>query len=296
MNISPHTALVFGSGQVAQELSWANIPGWKIVLTPHSSVDICCLEAVRTAMEERNYSVVINAAAFTNVRESEKSPKKCLSVNRDGAANIAIVASEKSVPMLHLSTDYVFDGRKKDYYFEQDVANPKNVYGASKLAGENKIREFCSKHIIVRTSWVFSSHGDNFLNTMASLFNKRRYIDVVDDQIGCPTPANSIAKMLLQLSQQIMDGKDRWGLYHYCGSPEISWYDFAKRIFYGARKKDIVVPSVRKISTAEYEKQVDRPLRVVMDCSAIKSSWGVEQPDWRPAVDEYIQLKLSGGD
>ncbi|SVE31114.1 uncharacterized protein METZ01_LOCUS483968, partial [marine metagenome] len=234
VNISPHTALVFGSGQVAQELSRANIPGWKIVLTPHSSVDICCLKAVRTAMATRNYSVVINAAAFTDVKESEKQPKKCLSVNRDGAANIAIIASERSVPMLHLSTDYVFDGRKKDYYFEQDVATPKNVYGASKLAGEQKIREYCSKHIIVRTSWVFSSHGNNFLNTMASLFNKRRDVDVVGDQIGCPTPASSIAKMLLQLSQQIVDGKDSWGVYHYCGRPEISWYDFAKRIFYGA--------------------------------------------------------------
>ena len=145
MNISPHTALVFGSGQVAQELSRANVPGWKIVVTPRSSVDICCLKAVQAAMKARNYSVVINAAAFTDVKESEKQPEKCLSVNRDGAANIAIAASETSVPMLHLSTDYVFDGRKKDCYFEQDVANPKNVYGVSKLAGENKLGSFLTR-------------------------------------------------------------------------------------------------------------------------------------------------------
>ena len=296
MNISPHTALVFGSGQVAQELSRANIPGWEIVLTPHSSVDICCLKAVKTAMKARNYSVVINAAAFTDVKESEKQPEKCLSVNRDGAANIAIAASETSVPMLHLSTDYVFDGHKKDYYFEHDVANPKNVYGVSKLAGENKIREFSSKHVILRTSWVFASHGNNFLNTMVSLFNKTSCIDVVDDQIGCPTPASSIAKMLLKLSQKITDGRDRWGVYHYCGYPEISWYDFAKKIFYDAAKRGIIVPNLRKISTDEYDKQVDRPLRVVMNCSAIKTVWGVEQPDWRPAVEKYIELKLSKGD
>ena len=145
MNISPHTALVFGSGQGAQELNRANVSGWKIVVIQRSSVDICCLKAVRTAMKAGNYSVVINAAAFTDVKESEKQPKKCLSVNRDGAANIAIAASETSVPMLHLSTDYVFDGRKKDCYFEQDVANPKNVYGVRKLAGENKLGSFLTR-------------------------------------------------------------------------------------------------------------------------------------------------------
>lgn len=295
MNNSYNTALIFGSGQVAEELSRVNQANWKIVVIPRSSVDIRCFKAVREVMEKNDCSIVINTAAFTDVEQSENCYEECFSVNRDGAANIAIAASKMNAPFIHLSTDYVFDGRKETYYCEPDRTNPLNVYGQSKLAGENEIRNLASMHIIVRTSWVFASHGKNFLTTMLKSFGKSKEVNVVDDQIGCPTPAPSIARMLLKIGQQILDGSDSWGVYHYCGYPEVSWYGLADKIFSTARSKGVIVPRLNRITTADYAGIVSRPLRVVMNCAEIKRIWNIQQPDWKNGVEECLSRALPGG-
>jgi len=288
-------ALVFGSGQVARAVYRVGMPKWKVVLVPHSMVDIRSVESVRTVVEKEQCSIIINAAAFTNVEKSEVSEDECYAVNRDGPANIAIAAAAYNLPMLHLSTDYVFDGGQSRKYNELDLPKPKNVYGASKFSGERRIQKLIDRYIIIRTSWVFSAEGTNFLNKILSSLSVHREVKVVADQIGCPTPAVSIAQVLLRISEGILEGRNEWGLYHYCGNPQTSWYGFAKTIFSYAEKRGIKVPKLTEISTGEYESMVDRPPHVVMECSKIKDIWGIEQPDWRPKVDEFLEMKWPKG-
>ena len=295
MSVGSKVALVFGSGQVARALYQAGLQGWKVILVPHSVVDIRNSESVRGVVEKERCSIVINAAAFTDVESSEISSDECYAVNSDGAANIAIAAAAHNLPMLHLSTDYVFDGGKSGNYTELDLPNPKNVYGCSKLSGERRVQELIDRYIILRTSWVFSSEGTNFLNKMISSLSLHQEARVVDDQIGCPTPAISIAEVLLRISEGIVRGKNDWGLYHYCGMPQTSWYRFAETIFLDAEKRGIKVPRLTQISTSEYESLVDRPQRVVMECTKIKDIWGIKQPDWRPRLHEFLEMKWPKG-
>ena len=295
MRMDSKIALVFGSGQVARALYQAKIPGWKVVLVPHSAVDIRSTESVRSVVGKERCSIIINAAAFTNVENAEISSDECYAVNSDGPANIAIAAAAYNLPMLHLSTDYVFDGGKSGNYTELDLPNPKNVYGSSKFSGERRVQELIDRYIILRTSWVFSLEGTNFLNKMLSSLSLHQEVRVVGDQIGCPTPAISIAEVLLGISEGIVGGRNEWGLYHYCGVPQTSWYGFAEKIFLDAEKRGIKVPRLTQISTSEYKSLVDRPQQVVMGCTKIKDIWGIEQPDWRPRVHEFLEMKWPKG-
>ena len=195
----------------------------------------------------------------------------------------------------HSTSNYTihFDGSNVGKYRETDTTKPINVYGASKLAAEYKIKEIWCNHIIVRTSWIFAAHGNNFLNTIIRLLKEQKTVTVVDDQIGCPTPARSIAKMLLSLSDQVVNGREIWGTFHYCGRPETSWYDFAKEIFTCAGKLGCVLPPLEPISTKDYESEVTRPLKVVMDCTAIRRECGIDKPEWRPMIREYVEANLA---
>ena len=295
MTVTSKVALVFGSGQIARALYQMEKGEWKVILAPHSLVDIRDFAGVKAVVQEARASIVINAAAFTSVERAEALSKECYSVNSDGPANIAQAAAAADLPMLHISSDYVFDGSKIGPYTELDSPKPKNVYGSSKFSGEQKIQEILESYIVLRTSWVFASEGANFLNKMVSLIREGHEVKVVDDQIGCPTPAVCVAKVLLNLAEKIMNGKNDWGVYHYCGLPKTSWYGFAKSIFLNAEERGVKVPKLTGVSSNEYKDLVDRPRKVVMECTRIKDIWGIEQPDWRPRVPEYLGLKWPEG-
>src|SRR3990167_4365122 len=215
-----------GNGQVAYEIVHLAQQKKHRILAPSRDVlDITDSKAVTRAVQEFHPDVVINAAAYTRVDQAEKEQAEAYAVNCEGAKNLAIVCAEIERPLLHLSTDYVFDGKKTHPYLETDPIAPVNLYGDSKWQGEEAIREQCEQHIILRTSAVFGSHGVNFVKTILRLASEREELRIVADQITCPTPASAIAETLLKLATF-----SRWGTYHYCGSPAVSWYDFEKKI------------------------------------------------------------------
>lgn len=243
----------------------------------HGELDICDETAVRSAICDRRPAAIINAAAYTAVDKAEIEVERAFAVNRDGARILALAAAEASVPILHLSTDYVFAGNKRSPYAEEDAICPLNVYGESKAAGEQAIREACPRHIILRTSRVYSAIGNNFLRTMLRLARERSEIRVVDDQIGSPTAARDIARCVLNIVAQIRKPDfDKWGTYHYRGADIVSWFEFAKRIFAEAQAHGRPTPRLIPITTADYPTAARRPVYSVLDAIKLRNAFGIE--------------------
>lgn len=211
--------------------------------------------------------VVINAAAYTSVDKAEENRCLAFAVNRDGPGFIAMACKKYDIPLIHISTDYVFDGKKNGAYAEDDEVSPLGAYGQSKYEGEEKVKGL-GKHIIIRTSWVFGVHGHNFAKTVRR--SMCYGMGVVDDQYGCPTAAAHLAEVIL-----ILISKRKWGTYHYCDTPATTWYGFAKTI------RDDVTP----IKTADYPTLARRPVNSVLDCSKIKKVFGIDQRDWRKCIN-----------
>lgn len=204
----------------------------------------------------------INAAAYTAVDKAESEPDKAYAVNVMGASNIAEVCKKFDITLLHISTDFVFDGTKTTPYTEEDMPNPQSVYGKTKLQGERVIQQILEKCYIIRTSWVYSQFGNNFMKTMLRLANERDSISVVNDQIGTPTHAVELAKVLLAV---ILSGKKKYGIYNYSSEGECTWYEFAKKIF----DSNKITIHLQPISTGEYPAAAKRPLYSVLDKSKI---------------------------
>lgn len=287
------TVLVFGGGQVARELAAASPSGWRLQTVPRGDADITDAAAVQAAIA-KGADIVVNAAAWTAVERAEDEAEQAFAVNRDGAANIANACADAGLPLIHLSTDYVFDGAKDASYAESDPVNPLNVYGASKAAGEAAVRAAQPDSVILRTAWVFAPHGHNFVRTMLRLAHEREEIAVVDDQTGCPTAARDIAHAVLDICAAIGDGATPRGLWHYCGTPPVTWYGFAEAIFAAAAKRGMKAPALRRISTAEFAPQAPRPANTALDCAAIARDWGIAQPDWRAALDDTVAALMAG--
>ena len=280
-----------GSGQVGREIQdLITSQSISLIAPASSSVDIAELESVRQVAKEAQPCCVINTAAYTAVDKAESETQQAFAINRDGAENIARVCNELQIPLLHVSTDYVFDGEKSGAYSEDDEVSPLNVYGESKWQGEQVVQESLAQHVILRTSWVFGQYGNNFVKTMLRLGRERDELSIVDDQRGCPTPAVSIARALLSISQQVMaSNNDCWGIYHYCGKPDTSWYGFAHQIFEELSKagqKDI--PELKPISTAEFPTPATRPRQTIMSCDKIQQQFGIESADWQSELREVI--------
>ncbi|MNZ94404.1 dTDP-4-dehydrorhamnose reductase [compost metagenome] len=216
--------------------------------------------------------------------KAESEPERAWVVNRDGVANLAIAAERLGIPVFHISTDYVFAGDAREPYRESDPVGPTGVYGASKLGGEVMLAANCSRHLILRTSWVFGAHGNNFVKTMLRLGREREELGVVADQHGCPTSAASIARALWTLAVQYRDhGALQWGVYHYAGTPACTWHEFALEIFRQAHELGLLerVPVVRAIATADYPTPATRPAWSVLDCSKLHAAHDIAQADWR---------------
>jgi len=275
-------------GQVGKELvSIANQRGFDVIAAGQTELDITQLKNIRSYIELHQPDLVINAAAYTAVNKAEEEQDITYAINRDGAANLAAVSKEKNILLLHISTDYVFDGTKSEAYSENDAVSPLGVYGISKWQGEETIRQTLPEHIILRVAWVFGEQGNNFVKTMLRLAKDRDELSVVEDQFGGPSPAKDIAKTLIILAEQYQKEKTlEWGTYHYCGDEKVSWCGFAKEILKQAKEQGLIEKDIKvnAITTAEYQDPTKRPANSMLDCEKIKNTFGIimsdEYQDW----------------
>jgi dTDP-4-dehydrorhamnose reductase len=282
--------LVLGSGgQVGRELRRLAWPaGYTVAAHDRDRIDITRREAFIAAVARERPDFIINAAAYTAVDRAESEPDAAWAGNCTGPANLAAVCHDAGVPLIHLSTDYVFDGTKSDTYREDDPVNPLGVYGRSKEAGDRAVRSALLQHVIVRTAWVYSAHGNNFVKTMLRLGAERPVLRVVADQTGSPTSAADIAAAIGAIVQQIAAGNTNWGTYHFAGGGRVTWHGFAEAIFDLAAPWRGTPPLVEAITTADYPTAARRPANSVLDCSRIGAAFGVVPRPWRAALAEVI--------
>ncbi len=252
------TILLTGAnGQVGKEIQIHAPHDVMLISLDKKNLDIISKEAIRSVFSKHNPDYIINAAAYTAVDKAETEPELAFAVNSIGPQNLAESCKKNNIPLIHISTDYVFDGTSKVPYKEDDPVSPLGVYGKSKFEGEQAVRQILNQHIILRTSWVFSLHGHNFVKTMLRLFKERETVKVVDDQIGCPTAASDIAKCIWQI---INATKQTWGTYHFCGKKSQSWYEFALDIYDNYKNfNDFIVKNIVPIKTIEYPVLAKRP-------------------------------------
>lgn len=279
-------------GQVGKELvSIANQRGFDVIAAGQTELDITQLKNIESYVEVHQPDLVINAAAYTAVNKAEEEQDITYAINRDGTANLAAVSKEKNIPLLHISTDYVFDGTKSEAYSENDAVSPLGVYGISKWQGEETIRQTLPEHIILRVAWVFGAQGNNFVKTMLRLAKDRDELSVVADQFGRPSPAKDIAKTLIILAEQYQKEKTlEWGTYHYCGDEKVSWCGFAKEILKQAKEQGLIEKDIKvnAITTAEYQDPTKRPANSMLDCEKIKNTFGVEMPSWKKSLNQVL--------
>ncbi len=263
---------------------------FKVTYTSREQIDITDLKKTENQILRTSPDVIINATAYTAVDKAEEDKKNANLVNHLAVKNIAEICNQLGCWLIHISTDYVFDGNAKTPYKENDKTNPLGVYGKTKLKGELAIQFSGCKHIIIRTAWVFSEYGNNFLKTMLRLGAERDEVNVICDQVGCPTYAQDIAKSIIAILPHINLEKDIQGIYHFCGDKPCTWNDFAKAIFSEAKSLGIRIPnSVKSINTIDYPTSAARPAYSILDCSKIKSYFGVNDSDWMLGVKTAVK-------
>jgi dTDP-4-dehydrorhamnose reductase len=279
--------IVFGaSGQLGQCLKKAaedkEVPC--LVFPPEENADILNIDLLRTLFQKEKPGYVINCAAYTAVDKAEEEIAPARRINKDGAANLALLCSEFDTVLIHVSTDFVFAGHTVTLLNETDAAEPVNVYGLTKLEGEKAIASHTSKFFILRTSWLYSEYGNNFVKTMLKLGTERGHLNVVADQVGTPTYAMDLAFCILHI---ITSANTGYGTYHYSNEGVTSWYDFAKAIFDISKMPVTVSPVTGK----EFVTKAQRPAFSVMDKTKIKSVMNLEIPYWRESLEKCI-LKI----
>lgn len=286
--------LVFGAGgQVGREVCRAAWPAhYAIMPLDRRTIDITKSALVDAILARETPDLVINLAAYTAVDRAENEPEAAWAVNCAGAAHIAAACGDNAAPLIHLSTDYVFDGRKAEPYREEDPVDPLGVYGCTKEAGERAVRAALGHHVILRTAWVYGAYGGNFVKTMLRLAGARPVLRVVADQRGCPTAANDIAAALIVISGHIERGEAIWGTYHFAGGGATSWYGFAEAIFELASPRLPARPSLVAITTSQYPTPAQRPMNSVLDCRKIKETFGISPPPWRASLAPVIRELL----
>jgi dTDP-4-dehydrorhamnose reductase len=282
--------LVFGkNGQVARALQAAG--GETVTALGRDKADLMHPGAAREAIAAHKPDLVINAAAYTAVDKAEEEEAAARRLNAGAPAEMAEAAQAADVPFIHLSTDYVFDGKAEDRIAEDEETAPLNIYGATKREGEIAVGAAHGQAVILRTSWVFSEYGGNFVKTMLRLSESRDALSIVADQIGGPTEAGDIAKALLAIAGKKHRGAPGAGIYHFQGAPAVSWADFAEKIF------DIAGRAVKvsHIKTEDYPTPAARPRYTVLDCAKIEREFGIGQPDWRESLRRVIDALNTEG-
>ncbi len=231
--------------------------------------------------------LIINCAAYTAVDKAESETGKAFAVNRDGPANLADECREAGVPLIHISTDYVFDGKAGRPYREIDPAGPIGAYGRSKWEGEEAVRSRLIEHMIIRTAWLYGARGSNFVKTILRLAREREELKIVDDQFGCPTWTRDLAGCVVQIARQVLSGcgKISWGTYHFCGGGVTNWCGFARSIVEMARQREsLKVGEIRPIPSSSYPTPAERPAWSVLDCGKIEEQFGISPPPWEESL------------
>jgi len=277
------------NGQLGHELTRQGQPH-ELLAVGRDELDITNPDAVRLCVKNFNPDVVINAAAYTAVDRAEVERDLAFSVNRDGPAYLARTCASLDIPFVHVSTDYVFDGSKQGAYEESDVVSPLGVYGASKLAGEQAVQDACKKAIILRTSWVFSSHGNNFVKTMLRLGADREELSIVADRHGCPTSAAELARAIYCILNKGLNNNHR-GVYHFCQPKPTTWFAFAESVFEMATDQGVAlkVAHINAITTEDYPTPAKRPANSVMNCSSFCQTFGFEIKPWSVSLQDVIR-------
>lgn len=287
------------TGQVATEFALAaDKAGLARTVLARPELDLGDVDRVFDAvMAAGPFDVLVNCAAYTAVDQAETDADEAFAVNAAAVEAMGRAAAERGAAVVHLSTDYVFDGTKSGPYAETDPVAPLGVYGRTKLEGETRLSDAAPRSVIVRVAWVYSAHGKNFVKTMLRVGRERDVMRVVDDQRGCPTSAADIAQLLVAVAQQAADapaGDDRFGLFHYCGAGETTWRGFAEEIFTQARTWSFPSPRVEGIGTQDYPTPARRPANSVLDTSRIASVYGVTARPWREALAEVMNQVMNG--
>ncbi len=276
-------------GQVSQELQRVLQGAGELTVLGREQLDLTQPELIRQHVQNLRPELIINAAAHTAVDQAESEPELAFAINATAPGILAEAAAELGAPLIHYSTDYVFDGNHTVPYRESDATHPLSVYGRSKLAGEQAIQAVGGMHLILRTSWVYSQHGKHFLLTMQRLLQERESLSVVNDQIGAPTWAGTIAQATAQLIEQWRSGQaGPWGVYHLTAQGETSWFGFANAIAAHLSNQGKRVATLQPIPSSAYPNPAQRPLNSRLDCSRLQQDWNVQLPDWQAALEQCL--------
>ena len=280
-----HVLVTGANGQLGQSLKEISIayPEIKFHFKDSEDLDITKAQSVRAAFESFSYEYCINCAAFTAVDRAETESENAFLVNSEGVKLLAIACKQQNTILIHISTDFVFDGLKNTPYNELDISNPINVYGASKLAGENHVKSILDSYFIIRTSWLYSEFGNNFLKTMIRLSSEKKELRIVNDQIGTPTYAKDLAKAIIHIV--ISKSKD-YGIYHYSNEGAVSWHEFANAIFELSQSKI----ETKGISTDNYPTLAKRPKYSVLSKNKIKRKLGLITFHWRDSLEDAVSI------
>ena len=284
------------SGQLGCEIvRQSHLHEFTLLTPPHHEMDITRDDQVESILKELRPDMVVNAAAYTNVDGAESEPDKAFAVNSTGPQNLARFCLGSQIPLIHVSTDFVFDGHRQRPYRETDPTAPLGTYGQSKAAGEEKIRSILQEHIIIRTAWLYGVEGHNFVKTMLGLFRAKKHIRVVNDQFGSPTSASDLAAALLEVATRLKaESNAHWGTYHYCGQGITTWHDFAAHILKLAKPHiSVRTTQLEPITTADWPTRAKRPSYSALDCSRIRADFGIQPRAWQLGLKATLDLILS---
>lgn len=287
--------LLFGAnGQLGKCLRRVHWPeGTSLIAHDRHETDLCYPDAPAAAIASLSPDLVINAAAYTAVDEAEDEPELAFAINAQAPAAMAAACEQREVPFIHISTDYVFDGTKRAPYLETDPVCPMGAYGSSKAEGEQRVRQACERHVILRTAWVYSAFGNNFVKTMLRLSREREVVRVVADQIGNPTSAHSLADAILAIAPACV-ATPSWGTYHLAGQGDASWYDLAESVFVDMERRIGRRPKNLAITSLEYPTPTRRPANSRLNCDKIETAFNIRLPPWRRALQLVLDQLYQG--
>lgn len=285
----PALLVTGGSGQVGTGIARVNRDRFEIVAPGRAELDLSDPASIMAVAGSRDWAAIVNCGAYTAVDKAESDEEAAFAINAAAPEILARAAAAGGIPLLHVSTDYVFDGSKSGFYEEDDPVAPLGIYGASKEAGEQSVRNTDARHIILRTAWVVSPWGNNFVKTMLRLGAERDTLGVVADQIGCPTSAQDIAETLLALTERMLtDPASPGGTYHFVNGGEASWHQLASHVFARAAEAGRKTPEINAIATADYPTPAKRPANSRLSTARLQSDFGITPRDWRIAVDDVL--------
>jgi dTDP-4-dehydrorhamnose reductase len=282
------------NGQVGFELTKKLRLLGELITTDREDLDLSNLDAIKKFIDQAKPDIIINAAAYTAVDKAESEPDLAYQINVEAPKVLADKASELNIPLIHFSTDYVFDGLKKEAYIETDPTHPQSIYGKTKCEGEEKVRTY-PKHVILRTSWVFGGHGNNFLKTILRLIQEKESLNVVGDQWGSPSSTRMLADVTLKMVDAIFKNKNfsNYGTYHVTNEGDTNWYEFASLIVNEAIKLNLKIKckpnQIRSISTSEYPTSAMRPLNSRLNTDKLKKTFMLELPHWELEVKKVLR-------